>query len=89
MRKFKQFLAITMAFSMVFSTNAFATEINLENSSANVNKHGTVTKDSGSDTFNDETTNVWQDGSISEEVRVNVERSSEFTITIPTLGSII
>ena len=83
MKKFKQFLATTMVLSMVFSTNAFATEINLENSSANVNKHGTVTKDSGSDTFDDETTNVWQNGEITEEVRVNVDRASYFTITIP------
>ena len=81
--KLKRFLAMTMATLMTLSSNAFATEINLENSSANVNKHGTVTKDSGSDTFDDETTNVWQNGEISEEVRVNVDVASSFTITIP------
>lgn len=81
--KIKRFIAMTMAAMMTLSSNAFATEINLENSSANVSKHGTVTKDSGSDTFNDETTNVWQDGTITEEVRVNVDVASSFTITIP------
>ena len=81
--KLKRFIAMTMATIMTLSFNAFATEIDLENSSANVNKHGTVTKDSGSDTFDDETTNVWQSGEISEEVRVNVDVASSFTITIP------
>lgn len=82
--KLKRFIAMTMAFCLtILPSNAFATEINLENSSANVNKHGTVTKDSGSDTFDDETTNVWQGGSITEEVRVNVDVASSFTITIP------
>lgn len=82
--KLKRFIAMTMAFCLtILPSNAFATEIDLENSSANVNKHGTVTKDSGSDTFDDETTNVWQGGSITEEVRVNVDVASSFTITIP------
>ena len=81
--KLKRFIAMMMAAMMTLSSNAFATEINLENSNANVNKHGTVTKNSGSDTFDDETTNVWQDGKIDEEVRVNVDVASSFTITIP------
>ena len=82
--KLKRFIAMTMVFCLtILPSNAFATEIDLENSSVNVNKHGTVTKDSGSDTFDDETTNVWQNGEISEEVRVNVDVASSFTITIP------
>ena len=82
--KLKRFIAMTMVFCLtILPSNAFATEINLENSSANVNKHGTVTTDAGRDTFDDETTNVWQGGSIPEEVRVNVDVASSFTITIP------
>ena len=86
--KLKRFIAMTMVFCLtILPSNAFATEIDLENSSANVNKHGTVTKDSGSDTFDDETTNIWKGGSITEEVRVNVDVASSFTIGSVTLKS--
>ena len=82
MKKIKRFLAITMALSMVFSTNAFATPINLANSTESV-ATDTLDKANGTDYFDDETTNVWQDGSITEETRVTVSRASNFEITIP------
>lgn len=59
------------------------TSISLVNSTANVDKLGTITKDSGSTTFDDETTNVWNNGNLTEETRVTVDRASYFTITIP------
>ena len=83
MRKFKRFLAITMALSMVFSTNAFATPITLTDSDTNASKTDTLDKTNGTDYFADEDTNNWQNGSITEEVRVNVKRASFFNITIP------
>ena len=80
--KLKRFLAITMALSMVFSTNVFATPINLDNSTKSTTTD-TLDKTNGTNYFADEDTNNWQDGSITEEVRVNVDRASFFDITIP------
>ena len=71
-----------MAFSMVFCTNAFATPIDLSNSTESVTTD-TLDKASGTDYFDDEDTNVWQDGSITEEARVTVSRTSQFEVTIP------
>ena len=79
MKKFKRFLTITMAFSMVLSTNAFATPINLRNSTESV-ATDTLDKANGTDYFADEDTNVWQDGSITEETRVTVQRTSNFEV---------
>lgn len=81
--KLKQFLAVTLAATMLLSTNAFATPINLDDSTANASQTDTLDKTNGTDHFADETTNVWQNGSISEEVRVTVDRASRFEITIP------
>ena len=80
--KLKRFLAITMALSMVFSTNAFATPINLDNSAKNTITD-TLDKTNGTDYFADEATNNWQDGQITERVDVTVKRASYFNITIP------
>ena len=81
--KLKRFLAITMALSMVFSTNAFATPITLTDSAANASETDTLDKTNGTDHFADEDTNNWSKGQITEEVRVNVDRASFFDITIP------
>ena len=83
MKKFKQFLAITMALSMVISTNAFATPINLTDTPADASVTDTLDKTNGTDHFADEDTNNWSNGQITEEVRVNVKRASFFDITIP------
>ena len=80
--KLKSFLAITMALSMVFSTNVFATPINLDDSAKNTTTD-TLDKTNGTDYFADEDTNNWSNGSITEEVRVDVKRASFFDITIP------
>ena len=82
MKKFKQFLAITMALSMVFSTNAFATPIDLVDSTKGTTTD-TLDKTNGTDYFADETTNNWQNGQITERVDVTVDRASFFDITIP------
>ena len=79
----KRFIAITMAAMVTLSTNAFATPINLDNTPADASKTDTLDKTNGTDHFVDETTNVWQNGEISEEVRVTVDRASRFEITIP------
>ena len=81
-KKWKQFLVISMAFSMILCTNAFATPINLSNSTESVTTD-THNKANGTDYFDDEDTNVWQDGSITEEARVTVSRTSQFEVTIP------
>ena len=81
-KKIKQCLAISMAFSMVFSSNAFATPIDLVDSTESV-ATDTLTKTEGTDHFADEDTNVWNNGEIIEEVRVSVQRGSEFIVTIP------
>ena len=83
MRKFKQFLAMTMALSMVISTNAFATPITLTDSAANVSETDTLDKTNGTDHFADEDTNNWQNGQITERVDVTVDRASFFDIIIP------
>ena len=80
--KLKRFLVITMALSMVFSTNAFATPINLDDSSEGV-VTDTLDKTNGTNYFADETTNNWQDGQVTERVDVTVKRASFFNITIP------
>ena len=81
-KKLTKVLAISMAFSMIFSSNAFATPIDLVNSTESV-ATDTLTKTEGTDYFVDEDTNVWNNGEIVEEVRVSVQRGSEFIITIP------
>ena len=42
--KFKKFLAITMAAMVTLSTNAFATPINLDDSTANASQTDTLDK---------------------------------------------
>ena len=81
-KKITKVLAISMAFSMIFSSNAFATPIDLVNSTESV-VTDTLTKTEGTDHFTDEDTNVWNNGEIVEEVRVSVQRESEFIVTIP------
>ena len=81
-KSLKSFLAMTMAFNMVFCTNTFATPISLSNSSESVTTD-TLDKINGTDYFADEDTNVWQNGSITEETRITVSKASEFEITIP------
>ena len=81
--KLKRFLAMTMALSMVFSTNAFATPINLTDTPADASVTDTLDKTNGTDYFADETTNNWQNGQITERVDVTVDRASFFDITIP------
>ena len=81
-KKINQCLTISMAFSMVFSSNAFATPIDLVNSTESV-ATDTLNKTEGTDHFADEDTNVWNNGEIVEEVRVSVQRESEFIVTIP------
>ena len=81
-KKITKVLATSMAFSMIFSSNAFATPIDLVNSTESV-VTDTLTKTEGTDHFTDEDTNVWNNGEIVEEVRVSVQRESEFIITIP------
>ena len=81
-KKIKQYLAISMAFSMIFSSNAFATPIDLVNSTESV-ATDTLNKTEGTDYFADEDTNVWANGEILEETRVSVSLDSEFIITIP------
>ena len=81
-KKITKVLAISMAFSMIFSSNAFATPIGLVNSTESV-ATDTLTKTEGTDHFADEDTNVWSNGEIIEEVRVSVQRGSEFIVTIP------
>jgi hypothetical protein len=81
-KKLTKVLAISMAFSMVFSSNAFATPIDLVNSTESV-ATDTLTKTEGTDHFADEDTNVWNNGEIVEEVRVSVQKGSEFIVTIP------
>ena len=81
-KKIKRVLAISMALSMVLCTNAFATPIDLANSTESV-ATDTLTKTEGTDYFADEDTNVWTEGEIVEETRVTVQRGSEFTVTIP------
>ena len=80
--KLKRFLAITMALSMVFSTNAFATPIDLVDSTKSATTD-TLNKTDGTDYFADEDTNNWQNGQITERVDVTVDRASFFDITIP------
>ena len=58
------------------------TSITLENSPLDV-QYDALNKTDGTDYFADETTNNWSNGQITEEVRVNVNRASYFTITIP------
>ena len=81
-RKSKHFIAIAMAIILTFSSNTFATPINLTSSSETITTD-TLNKDSGTDYFNDETTNVWNNGTITEETRVTVTKESVFEITIP------
>ena len=82
--KFKSLKIIAMSMVLVFAMpmSAFATPIGLTNSTKSVTTD-TLDKVNGTDYFADEDTNVWQDGSISEEVRVTVSKASEFEITIP------
>ena len=82
--KFKSLKITTMSMALMLAMpmNAFATPINLSNSSESVTTD-TLDKANGTDYFADEDTNVWQDGSITEETRVTVQRTSEFEITIP------
>ena len=56
-KKIKKILAISMAFSMLFTTNAFATPIDLANSEMDV-KTDTLDKSTGTDYFADEE-NEW------------------------------
>ena len=81
-KKITKVLAISMAFSMIFSSNAFATPIDLVNSTEGVTTD-TLTKTEGTDHFADEDTNVWNNGEIVEETRVSVTLDSEFIVTIP------
>ena len=82
--KFKslKIIAMSMALMLAMPINVFATPINLSNSTESV-ATDTLDKINGTDYFADETTNNWQDGSITEEARVTVSRTSEFEITIP------
>ena len=80
--KIKRVLAIPMALSMLFCNSAFAADINLVNSTESV-ATDTLDKVNGTDYFEDETTNEWLDGTISEEVKVIVDLESLFEITIP------
>ena len=75
-------IAISMALMLAMPINAFATPIDLSNSSESV-VTDTLDKANGTDHFTDETTNNWQNGSITEETRVTVKRTSNFEITIP------
>lgn len=81
-KNFKQFLAASMAFLMLFTTNAFATPIDLVNSAQDV-KNDTLNQDAGTTYYDDESTNEWSNGTISEEARVRIELASKFDITIP------
>ena len=81
-KKITKVLAISMAFSMIFSSNAFATPIDLVNSTESV-ATDTLTKTEGTDYFTDEDTNVWNEGEITERVDVTVQRESQFEVTIP------
>ena len=82
--KFKplKIIAMSMALMLAMPINAFATPINLDNSTESV-ATDILDKANGTDYFIDEITNVWQDGSITEEARVTVSRTSNFEITIP------
>lgn len=60
----------------------FGTDTNLTDSSLKV-EYDTLNKTEGTDCFADETTNVWNSGTIVEETRVKVNRASFFNITIP------
>ena len=82
--KFKslKIIAMSMALMLAMPMNAFATPINLTNSTESV-ATDTLDKTNGTDYFDDEDTNVWQDGSITEETRVTVQKTSEFEVTIP------
>ena len=82
--KFKslKIIAISMALMLAMPINIFATPINSNNSIESV-ATDTLDKANGTDYFTDETTNVWQDGSITEEARVTISRISQFEITIP------
>ena len=63
--------------------NAYKTSLILDDTLEDTSKTDTLTKTEGTDYFEDEDTNIWQDGSITEETRVTVNRASRFTITIP------
>ena len=65
----------------VHTNSSTGTNIGLSNSIESV-VTDTLDKTTGTDYFADEDTNVWQDGSISEEVRVTVNKASEFEITM-------
>ena len=81
-KKSLKVIAMSMALVFTMPINAFATPINLSNSSESVTTD-TLDKINGTDYFADEDTNVWQNGSITEETRITVSKASEFEITIP------
>ena len=68
-KQLKRILALSTAFSIIFSNNAFATPIDLVNSTESVITD-ILDKSEGTDHFKDEDTNVWEDGQITERVEI-------------------
>ena len=81
-KQLKRILALSTAFSIIFSNNAFATPIDLVNSTENVIIDD-LNKTEGTDYFIDEDNNEWFKGEIPERVDVTVQRGSQFEVIIP------
>ena len=74
-------IIISMTFSALFASTAFATPIDLRDSVLDV-QYDSLNQDTGTTYYTDKE-NEWANGQISEEVRVRIDLASKFTITIP------